>query len=127
LISLSLSSARSPHGARICNVAVAQEHSTFVLNALAPIGGCGGIPSTPNRAAPIFMHSGERVVSVLDPGCLGIPVLKHIHHVHPHYIYRGPSEHTHPPELYLLVHGWRDGKFAVLKHEPALSRAEGER
>ena len=36
-------------------------------------------------------------------------MLQHLHHVHPHY-------HTQTNELFLLVHGWRDGKFAVLKH-----------
>jgi hypothetical protein len=54
------------------------------------------------------------VVSTIDPGSLGIPVLKHLHHTWPHYV-------TMPDgtkQLYLLVHGWSAGKFAVLKHEP---------
>jgi hypothetical protein len=42
-------------------------------------------------------------------------VLKHVHHVWPHYIRDGPSGEA---ALYLLVHGWNKGKFAVLKHEP---------
>ena len=32
------------------------------------------------RAAPIYAHSGESLVSVIDAGSLGIPVLKHLHH-----------------------------------------------
>lgn len=156
-----------PVGARICNVAYAERHAFFVMNALAPLGGAGGLPSTPNRTAPIYVHSGAELLSTVDAGALGIPVsertrsgvgsgcahvgcqalsgslptlltphcrtphasrlsrshtplaslispvsqvLKHIHHVHPHYDPHGV--------LYLLVHGWRDGKFAVLKHEP---------
>jgi len=64
--------------------------------------------STAARTAPIYLHSGQDLVSTVEPGRLGIPVLKHIHHVHPHYAPDGT--------LYLLVHGWRDGKYAVLRH-----------
>ena len=53
-------------------------------------------------------------MSTIVPGDLGIPVLKNIHHVWPHYVTDAAGERT----LYLLVHGWNDGKFAVLKHEP---------
>ena len=99
-----------PVGARICNVGRAERHAYFVMNALAPLGGADGLPSTPQRTAPIYFHTGERLVSTVDPGVLGIPVLKHLHHVHAHYDPQG--------QLYLLLHGWRDGKFAVLKHVP---------
>ena len=78
------------------------------MNALEPIR------HTPAKTAPIYAHSGERLLSVIEPGDLGIPVLKHLHHTWPHYV-------TTPGggrQLYLLVHGWSAGKFAVLKHEP---------
>jgi len=97
-----------PHGSRICNVAHANEQGYFVMNALAPL------PHTAPKTAPIYAHDGQHVVSVIDAGSLGIPVLKHLHHVWPHYI-TDDSGHKH---LHILVHGWRDGKFAVLKHEP---------
>lgn len=97
-----------PRGARICNVSHAERHAYFVFNALAPLGGHDGLPSTAARTAPIYFHSGRELVSVVEPGRLGIPILKHIHHVHPHYAPDGT--------LYLLVHGWRDGKYAVLRH-----------
>ena len=61
-------------------------------------------------AAPIFAHDGDALRSVIEPGVLGIPVLKHLHHTWPHYAPDG--------SLYLLIHGWSEGKFAVLKHEP---------
>ena len=32
----------------------------------------------------------------------------------PHYV---PNKDGDGKTLHLLVHGWRDGKFAVLKHE----------
>ena len=44
----------------------------------------------------------------------GTQVLKHLHHVWPHYVTAADGTRT----LYLLVHGWSAGKFAVLKHEP---------
>ena len=69
-----------PNGARICNVARAEEDDMFVFNALAPINHC------PGRAASIYAHSGERLLSEIQPGELGIPVLKHLHHVWPHYV-----------------------------------------
>ena len=49
------------------------------------------------------------------PGELGIPVLKHLHHVWPHYV---TDPQTGERRLYILVHGWSAGKFAVLRHEP---------
>ena len=44
----------------------------------------------------------------------GTQVLKHLHHVWPHYVTAADGTRT----LYLLVHGWSAGKFAVLRHEP---------
>jgi hypothetical protein len=67
------------------------------------------------QTAPIFAHSGERLLSVIEPGDLGIPVLKHLHHVWPHYV---TDPKTKKRTLYLLVQGWSRGKFAVLKHVP---------
>lgn len=95
-----------PDTARICNVARA--HDYFVFNALEPIR------HTPARTAPIYAHSGERLLSTIEPGQLGIPVLKHLHHVWPHYVPNADGTKT----LHLLLHGWSEGKFAVLKHEP---------
>jgi len=51
---------------------------------------------------------------VIEPGDLGIPKLKHLHHTWPHYVTAADGSRT----LYLLVQGWSTGKFAVLKHEP---------
>jgi hypothetical protein len=56
----------------------------------------------------------RQLVSTIEPGDLGIPVLKHLHHCWPHYV-RGADGIS---RLYLLVHGWSAGKFAVLRHEP---------
>ncbi len=50
----------------------------------------------------------------IEPGELGIPVLKHLHNVWPHYVVEADGKRR----LYLLVHGWSAGKYAVLKHEP---------
>ena len=97
-----------PEGARICNVARAEEDDMFIFNALAPIAHC------PGRAASIYAHSGERLLSEIQPGELGIPVLKHLHHVWPHYVVEADGT----KQLYILCHGWSAGKFAVLKHEP---------
>ena len=52
---------------------------------------------------------------VLPAGeALGIPVLKHLHHVWPHY----HTDKAGVRSLYILIHGWSAGKFAVLKHAP---------
>mmetsp|Transcript_15024 Transcript_15024/g.44638 ORF Transcript_15024/g.44638 Transcript_15024/m.44638 type:complete len:448 (-) Transcript_15024:173-1516(-) len=96
-----------PDTARICNVARADEY--FVFNALEPI------QHTPAKTASIYAHSGERLLSTIQPGELGIPVLKHLHHVWPHYVV---DPKTKKRTLYLLVQGWSRGKFAVLKHVP---------
>ena len=82
--------------------------SYFVFNALEPIR------HTPARTAPIYAHTGERLLSTIEPGQLGIPVLKHLHHVWPHYVPNADGTES----LHLLLHGWSEGKFAVLKHEP---------
>ena len=82
-------------------------------------------------------HSGERLLSTVEPGDLGIPVLKHLHHVWPHYVKDDTSTTTAAASsgggdsdgggsgdaiiestLYPLVQGWSAGKLAVLKHEP---------
>jgi len=94
-----------PDSARICNVARTDDY--FVMNALEPI------QHTPAKTAPIFVHTGERLASVVEPGELGIPVLKHLHHTWPHYVTQPDGSR----QLYLLIHGWSAGKFAVLKHE----------
>jgi hypothetical protein len=63
---------------------------------------------------PIYFWAADKVISTVIPGDLGIPVLRHCHHVWPHYV-------TTPAggrQLYLLIHGWNVGKFAVLKHVP---------
>ena len=67
----------------MCNVARADDY--FVMNALEPI------QHTPAKTAPIFAHSGERLLSIVEPGELGIPVLKHLHHTWPHYVTVAPS------------------------------------
>lgn len=97
-----------PETARICNVAHAADDKWFIMNALEPI------QHTPAKTAPIYAHSGERLLSTIEPGMLGIPVLKHLHHVWPHYVTGEDGKKT----LYILISGWSEGKFAVLKHEP---------
>lgn len=96
-----------PAGSRICNTAHAEHNGYFVMNALAPL-------PTDGRGPPIYAHTGDRLVATLDPASLGIPMLKHLHHTWPHYTTDGHGGR----QLYLLVHGWRNGKFAVLKHLP---------
>lgn len=98
-----------PDGARICNVSRAEREGWYVMNALEPIR------HTPAKTAPIYAHSGERLLSTIEPGELGIPVLKHLHHCWPHYV---PGADGGRGVLHLLVHGWSAGKYAVLKHEP---------
>lgn len=95
-----------PDSARICNVAHAGNY--FIFNALEPI------QHTPAKTAAIYAHTGERLASTIEPGELGIPVLKHLHHTWPHYVTNEDGTKT----LYLLIHGWSAGKYAVLKHEP---------
>lgn len=92
-----------PDGSLVCNVSYKSEH--FFFNALRAIGD--------QKSAPIYAHTGEELVSTIVPGELEIPVLTNIHHVWPHYVEAADGS----KQLYLLVHGWNKGKFAVLKLE----------
>lgn len=101
-----------PQGARVCNVSHAKdetngENDYFVFNSLVPIVG------HPEKTATVYAHSGDKVISEIQPGQLGIPILKNIHYVHPHYVTNEDGSRT----LHLLLHGWSAGKYAVLKHE----------
>jgi hypothetical protein len=90
-----------PAKSLVCNVSFKAEH--FFFNALSAIGDM--------KSAPIYAHTGDELVSTIVPGELDIPILNNIHHVWPHYVKtKNGSQH-----LYLLVHGWNKGKFAVLK------------
>jgi len=92
-----------PEGSLVCNVSFKTEH--FFFNALSAIND--------QKSAPIYAHTGEKLVSTIIPGDLDIPILSNIHHVWPHFVEaENGSKH-----LYLLVHGWNEGKFAVLKLE----------
>ncbi|MFY0650567.1 MAG: hypothetical protein JXQ96_00970 [Cyclobacteriaceae bacterium] len=91
-----------PEGSLVCNVSFETEH--FFFNALKPIG--------EQKSAPIYAHNSEKLISTIVPGDLGIPILTNIHHVWPHFVEKNGSK-----QLYLLVHGWNKGKFAVLKLE----------
>ena len=92
-----------PEGSLVCNVSYKTEH--FFLNALSAIG--------EQKSAPIYVHTGEKLVSTIVPGDLEIPVLTNIHQVWPHFV----EDNNGSKQLYLLVHGWNKGKFAVLKLE----------
>ncbi len=92
-----------PEGSLVCNVSYKTEH--FFLNALSAIGD--------QKSAPVYVHSGEELVSTVIPGDLDIPVLTNIHQVWPHFVKKANGT----KQLYLLVHGWNKGKFAVLKME----------
>lgn len=92
-----------PVGSLVCNVAYKSEH--FFFNALKAIG--------EQKSAPIYAHTGEELVSTIIPGDLDIPVLTNIHQVWPHFVKAADGS----MQLYLLVHGWNKGKFAVLKLE----------
>jgi len=91
-----------PDNSLVCNVSYKAEH--YFFNALQALEG--------QKSAPIYAHTGDELVSTIVPGDLNIPVLNNIHHVWPHYVEEGGVEH-----LYLLVHGWNEGKYAVLKME----------
>jgi hypothetical protein len=93
-----------PAGSRICNVAFKAEH--YFFNALEAI-------DSTQKSAPIYTHTGEELVSTIVPGDLEIPVLTNIHHVWPHFV----ESDNGGKQLYLLIHGWNKGKFAVLKLE----------
>jgi len=92
-----------PAGSRICNASRAVHDDRWYMNALAPV-------SAGQTTAPIYAYT-DHVVSTIVPGDLGIPVLKHIHHCWPHYTRDASGKR----QLYLLVHGWNKGKFAVLR------------
>lgn len=93
-----------PAGSLVCNVAYEDEH--YFFNALRAI-------DSTQTSAPIYAHTGEKLVSTIIPGDLGIPILTNIHHVWPHFVKGADGSR----QLYLLVHGWNQGKFAVLKLE----------
>lgn len=93
-----------PEGSLVCNVSHKTEH--FFFNALRPVG-------EEQKSAPIYAHTGKDLVSTIVPGDLEIPILTNIHHVWPHFV-KGANGSE---QLYLLVHGWNQGKFAVLKLE----------
>jgi len=90
-----------PEGSLICNVSFKGEH--YFLNALSAID--------KQKSAPIYVHSGKKLVSTVISGDLNIPTLTNIHQVWPHFV----TDEDGSNELYLLVHGWNKGKFAVLK------------
>ena len=92
-----------PEGSLVCNVSYKTEH--FFFNALKAVGDM--------KSAPIYAHTGKELVSTIIPGDLDIPVLTNIHHVWPHYV----GDKNGKKQLYLLVHGWNKGKYAVLKLE----------
>ena len=92
-----------PTKSRICNVAFLKNH--FFFCPLVKIG--------KQKSAPIYVHTGDKLVSTIIPGELNIPVLNKIHHAWPHEV----TESDGTKQLYILVHGWNKGKFAVLKHE----------
>ncbi|MCB0686309.1 MAG: hypothetical protein KDC53_07285 [Saprospiraceae bacterium] len=92
-----------PEKSLVCNISYKDRH--FFFNALSAIGD--------QKSAPIYAHTGEKLVSTIIPGDLNIPILTNIHHVWPHYI-KSADGTMH---LYLLVHGWNQGKYAVLKLE----------
>lgn len=92
-----------PEESLVCNVSFKAEH--FFFNALRAIGD--------QKSAPIYAHTGDELVSTIIPGNLNIPVLNNIHHVWPHYV----EAENGSKQLYLLVHGWNKGKYAVLKLE----------
>ncbi len=93
-----------PEGSLVCNVAYKNEH--FFFNALAAVG-------ADMKSAPIYAHTGKELVSTIIPGDLDIPVLTNIHHVWPHTV----TNKNGDKQLFLLVHGWNKGKYAVLKME----------
>lgn len=90
-----------PAGSLICNVAFSEGY--FYCNGLSPIGN--------DKSAPIYIHSGSKLESTIIPGDYGIPDLSNIHQVWPHYVEQVDGS----KQLYLLIHGWNKGKYAVLK------------
>lgn len=93
-----------PEGSLVCNVSYKTEH--FFFNALRAL-------DSTMSSAPIYAHTGDNLVSTIIPGDLDIPILTNIHHVWPHFVEGANGS----KQLYLLVHAWNQGKFAVLKLE----------
>lgn len=93
-----------PKNSRICNVTRFED--TFVLCPLAPV-------TDDQKSAPIYAYADGEVISTIIPADLGVPVIRHNHHVWPHYV----TDEAGNKQLYLLVHGWNQGKYVVLKHE----------
>lgn len=92
-----------PDGSLVCNVAFKEEH--FFFNALAAL--------EDQKSAPIYVHTGKELVSTLFTSDLAIPVITNIHHVWPHQV----TQEDGTQQLYLLVHAWNEGRYAVLKME----------
>jgi hypothetical protein len=90
-----------PEGRLICNISYEAEH--FFFNGL--------LANDEDKTAPIYAHTGKKLISTIVPGDLNIPILTNIHHVWPHFV----EIEEGLRQLYLLVHGWNEGKFAVLK------------
>jgi len=93
-----------PEGSLICNVAFTQGH--FFFNALSPLG--------EQSSAPVYIHNGNDLEHTVIPGDLDIPIMTNIHHVWPHWVQTKDGE----PQLFLLIHAWNTGVFAVLKATP---------
>ncbi len=92
-----------PDESLVCNVSFKDEH--YFFNALKAVGD--------QKSAPIYAHTGDQLVSTIVPGDLDIPVITNIHHVWPHHVTDAQGNN----QLYLLVHAWNKGKYAVLKLE----------
>ena len=92
-----------PKGSLVCNLSYKSEY--YFLNALQAIGN--------QKSAPIYVHTGSQLKSTIVPGDLEIPNLTNIHQVWPHII----TAKNGSKQLYILVHGWNKGKYAVLKLE----------
>lgn len=92
-----------PHGSKVCNVAHSGEN--FIFCPLSRVG--------KQSSAPIYAHTGDKLVSTIIPGDLHIPVLNNIHHAWPHTVKNAEGS----SQLYILVHGWNKGKYAVLKQK----------
>ena len=73
------------------------------MNALQSIGN--------QKSAPIYVHTSKQLKSTIIPGELEIPGLTNIHQVWPHVVKNSNGK----KQLYILVHGWNKGKYAVLK------------
>ena len=90
-----------PEGSLVCNISYKSEH--YFMNALQAIGN--------QKSAPIYVHTSKELKSTIIPGDLEIPNLTNIHQVWPHIITAADGS----KQLYLLIHGWNKGKYAVLK------------